>query len=68
MNAPLAHVEAATERSEQVSSTAAAANTTNIKVVFRPPALIDTRVDTQPFIRVSPRLRSGETFSRVFVS
>ena len=63
MNSPLAQVKAALERFGQESSTTAS-NSTNIKVVFRPPALTDTQIVAEPFRRVStPRLRSKETFS-----
>jgi hypothetical protein len=63
MNSPLAQVKAALERLGQESSTTTA-NSTDIKVVFRPPALVDTQIVAEPFRRVcTPRLRSKETFS-----
>jgi hypothetical protein len=64
MHAPSTTEKLATEplASEQASAPA------SFKVVFRPPALTDTYVVTDPFVRVSPRLRTSETFSRDIMS
>ena len=40
----------------------------SFKPVFRPPALTDTYVVPDPFVRISPRLRSTETLGRDIMS